>query len=90
VNTVKPKVVPFKPGDDLLPGAVKAVELKGHTPGHTGYRVGSGADNVLVFGDAMHSHVISVRKPYWQVAFDGDRPLGAATRIALLQPEPPP
>jgi glyoxylase-like metal-dependent hydrolase (beta-lactamase superfamily II) len=85
VNTVKPKVVPFKPGADLLPGIVKAVELKGHTPGHTGYRIGSGADSVLVFGDAMHSYLVSVRKPFWHVAFDGDRPLGAATRVALVK-----
>ena len=84
VNTMKPKVVPFKPGADLLPGVVKAVELKGHTPGHTGYRIGTSTDNVLVFGDAMHSYLISVRKPFWQVAFDGDRALAAATRVALV------
>jgi glyoxylase-like metal-dependent hydrolase (beta-lactamase superfamily II) len=85
VSAIKPKVVPFEPGADLLPGIVKAVELKGHTPGHSGYRVGSGADSVLVFGDAMHSYVVSVRKPYWQVAFDGDKQLGATTRVALVK-----
>jgi glyoxylase-like metal-dependent hydrolase (beta-lactamase superfamily II) len=84
VSTIKPKVVPFEPGADLLPGVVKAVELKGHTPGHSGYLIGTGADSVLVFGDAMHSFVISVGKPSWQVAFDGDQQLGAATRIALV------
>jgi glyoxylase-like metal-dependent hydrolase (beta-lactamase superfamily II) len=85
VSAIKPKVVAFEPGADLLPGIVKAVELKGHTPGHSGYRVGSGADSVLVFGDAMHSYVVSVRKPYWQVAFDGDKQLGATTRVALVK-----
>jgi glyoxylase-like metal-dependent hydrolase (beta-lactamase superfamily II) len=85
VSAIKPKVVPFEPGADLLPGIVKAVELKGHTPGHSGYRIGSGSDSVLVFGDAMHSYVVSVRKPSWQVAFDGDRELGAATRVALVK-----
>lgn len=85
MNTVKPKVVPFQSGADLLPGVVKAVELKGHTLGHTGYRIGSGADNVLVFGDAMHSYVVSVRKPFWHVAFDGNRAVGAATRVALVK-----
>ena len=74
-----------QPGADLLPGIVRAVELKGHTPGHSGYRIESGADSVLVFGDAMHSYVVSVRKPSWQVAFDGDRQLGATTRIALVK-----
>jgi len=85
VSAIKPKVVPFEPGADLLKGVVKAVELKGHTPGHSGYRIGSGADSVLVFGDAMHSYVVSVHKPYWQVAFDGDPQVGAATRVALVK-----
>ena len=84
VNTIKPKVVPFEPGADLLPGIVKAVELKGHTAGHSGYLIGSGADSVLVFGDAMHSFVVSVRKPSWQIAYDSDKQVGAATRVALV------
>ena len=32
----------------------------------------------------MHSYVVSVRRPSWQVAFDGDKRLGAATRVALV------
>jgi glyoxylase-like metal-dependent hydrolase (beta-lactamase superfamily II) len=85
VSAIKAKVAAFEPGADLLPGIVKAVELKGHTPGHSGYRIGSGTDSVLVFGDAMHSYVVSVRKPSWQVAFDADRELGATTRVALVK-----
>jgi glyoxylase-like metal-dependent hydrolase (beta-lactamase superfamily II) len=85
VGAIKPKVMPFEPGSDLLPGIVKAVELKGHTPGHSGYRIGSGTDSLLLIGDAMHSYVVSVRKPSWQVAFDGDKQLGAKTRVALVK-----
>jgi glyoxylase-like metal-dependent hydrolase (beta-lactamase superfamily II) len=84
VSTIKPKVAPFQPGANLLPGIVKAVALKGHTPGHSGYLIGSGADSVLVFGDAMHSFLVSVRKPSWHVAFDGDQKLGATTRVTLV------
>src|SRR5580698_841401 len=84
VSTIKPKVVPFEPGANLLPGIVKAVELKGHTPGHSGYLIGQGPDSVLVFGDAMHSFVISVGKPAWQVAFDSDQQLGSAMRVTLV------
>jgi glyoxylase-like metal-dependent hydrolase (beta-lactamase superfamily II) len=84
VTTIKPKVVPFQPGADLLPGIVKAVELKGHTPGHFGYLIGQGPDSVLVFGDAMHSFLVSVNKPAWQVAFDSDQQLGASTRVTLV------
>ncbi|HEY6619165.1 MAG TPA: MBL fold metallo-hydrolase [Steroidobacteraceae bacterium] len=85
VRVIKPKVAPFEPGADLLPGIVKAVELKGHTPGHSGYLIGSGSSSVLLFGDAMHSYVVSVRKPSWQVAYDGNRAVGAATRVALVK-----
>jgi glyoxylase-like metal-dependent hydrolase (beta-lactamase superfamily II) len=85
VSAIKPKVVTFRPGAELLPGIVKAVALKGHTPGHSGYRIGSGADSVLVIGDAMHSYLVSVRKPSWQVAFDGDQQQGATTRVALVK-----
>ena len=84
VTAIKPKVVAFEPGADLLHGIVKAVELKGHTPGHSAYLIGSGANSVLVFGDAMHSYVISIRRPSWEIAFDGDKRLGAATRVALV------
>jgi glyoxylase-like metal-dependent hydrolase (beta-lactamase superfamily II) len=84
VSTIKPKIVPFEPGATLLPGIVKAVELKGHTPGHSGYLIGSGADSVLLFGDAMHSSVVSVGRPAWHVAFDSDQQLGAATRVTLV------
>jgi glyoxylase-like metal-dependent hydrolase (beta-lactamase superfamily II) len=85
VSRIKPKVVPFEPGADLLPGIVKAIELKGHTTGHSGFLIGSGADSVLVFGDAMHSFLVSVRKPSWQVVYDSDKPLGATTRVALIK-----
>jgi len=85
VSALKRKVAAFEPGADLLPGIVKAVELKGHTPGHTGYLIGSGSDRVLLIGDAMHSYVVSVRRPAWQVAYDGDKQLGATTRGALVK-----
>jgi glyoxylase-like metal-dependent hydrolase (beta-lactamase superfamily II) len=85
VSAIKPKLVPFEPGADLLNGIVKAVDLKGHTPGHSGYHIGSGADSVLVVGEAMHSYVVSVRRPSWRVAFDGDEQLAATTRVALVK-----
>jgi hypothetical protein len=40
---------------------------------------------VLVFGDAMHSYLVSVGNPSWQIAFDGDKQLGATTRVALVK-----
>jgi glyoxylase-like metal-dependent hydrolase (beta-lactamase superfamily II) len=85
VAAIRPKVKPFEPGAELLPGIVKAVEIKGHTPGHSGYRIGSDPNSLLVFGDAMHSYVVSVRKPSWKIAFDTDQQTSAASRVALVE-----
>ena len=81
---MKPKVDAFTPGAELVPGLVKAVEIKGHTPGHSGYQITSGADSLLYIGDAMHSSIISVQKPDWPMSFDGDQKVGAASRATLL------
>jgi glyoxylase-like metal-dependent hydrolase (beta-lactamase superfamily II) len=84
VAAIRTKVVPFEPGADLLAGLVEAVEIKGHTPGHSAYRIGSAPNTLLVIGDAMHSYVVSVRKPSWKVAFDTDQQTAAASRTALV------
>ena len=84
VAAMKPKVDAFKPGAELIPGVVKAVAIKGHTPGHSGYKITSGTDSLLYIGDAMHSSIISVQKPDWPMAFDSDQKAGAASRAALL------
>jgi glyoxylase-like metal-dependent hydrolase (beta-lactamase superfamily II) len=84
VAAIRTKVVPFEPGADLLAGLVKAVEIKGHTPGHSAYRIGSAPNTLLVIGDTMHSYVVSVRKPSWKIAFDTDQQTGAASRTAFV------
>jgi glyoxylase-like metal-dependent hydrolase (beta-lactamase superfamily II) len=84
VAAIRPKVVPFEPGAHVLPGIVDAVPIKGHTPGHSAYRISSGSNTLLVFGDALHSSIVSVRKPEWHISFDSDQPTGAASRVALV------
>ena len=69
-----PKSIAFKPGAELVPGTVKAIEIKGHTPGHSGYLITSAAASLLYVGDSMHHFVVSVQKPEWTIAFDGDAP----------------
>jgi glyoxylase-like metal-dependent hydrolase (beta-lactamase superfamily II) len=77
-------VATFQPGADVLPGMVRAVEVKGHTPGHSAFRIGTGTSSVLYVGDAMHHHIVSVQKPEWTIAFDSDGATGAASRASLL------
>ena len=84
VTAITPKVDAFKPGSELVPGVVTAVEIKGHTPGHSGYLIGSGNDTLLYVGDTLHHSIISVQQPDWTIAFDGDAPLAQKSRKEVL------
>lgn len=84
VTTISPRVATFAPGADLVPGTVVAVDIQGHTPGHSGYLISSGPASLLYIGDTMHHSVISVQRPDWTIAFDGDAPLAQESRKALL------
>ncbi|HTE56795.1 MAG TPA: MBL fold metallo-hydrolase [Kofleriaceae bacterium] len=85
VAAITPKVVEFQPDAELIPGVVKAVDIKGHTPGHSGYLITSDGQSLLYIGDTMHHSVISVQQPDWTIAFDGDAPTAQASRKALLE-----
>jgi glyoxylase-like metal-dependent hydrolase (beta-lactamase superfamily II) len=64
---------------------VTAVALPGHTPGHVGYRVSSGSDSLLIWGDIVHVAPIQLAKPEVSIAFDVDQALAAKTRKAILE-----
>ncbi len=63
-SVIAPKVVAFDPGAQVLP-AVKAVDTRGHTPGHSSYVIGTGSDKLFYLGDLAHHYVISVRRGRW-------------------------
>lgn len=85
VKAIAPKVATFKPGAEILPGLVTAVEVDGHTPGHSAYQIASGDQRLLYIGDSAHHFVISVQRPEWTVAYDQNAPLAQTSRRALLQ-----
>ena len=85
VAALTPKVDAYAPGTEFIPDVVRAVEIEGHTPGHSGYLIGSGADTLLYIGDAAHSHVVSVRRPEWPNSFDRDQATAADSRKALVE-----
>ncbi|WP_245270924.1 MBL fold metallo-hydrolase [Beijerinckia mobilis] len=68
---------------EVLPG-MTAVPLPGHTEGHTGYRLESGGQNLLVWGDIVHFPQIQIPRPDVAIAFDQDSDLAVATRSRLL------
>lgn len=84
VAAIGSRVVPFQPGATLLPG-VTAVEVRGHTPGHTAVQIESDGQRLLAIGDTAHHYVVSLRQPEFTINFDRDAPTAEASRRALLQ-----
>lgn len=75
----KERLVFFKAGQ-ILPCNVLPIEAKGHTPGHTAYRIG----NLLFSGDIMHGASIQIPNPEICANYDMDRAQAIATREKLL------
>jgi Zn-dependent hydrolases, including glyoxylases len=84
VKALESKVDPFAPGAQIVPNVVKAVEIKGHTPGHSGYLITSGSESLLYIGDSAHHYIISVQEPNWTIQFDHDAPSAQASRSELI------
>ena len=63
---------------------VNAMPLFGHTPGHTGYRIESHDQSLLIWGDIVHFPHIQIALPDVSIAFDQDASLAAKTRTQLL------
>jgi glyoxylase-like metal-dependent hydrolase (beta-lactamase superfamily II) len=83
VKIIADHVKPFKAGTQVAPG-ITSVSLKGHTPGHVGYQIKSGKARLFDIGDTVHSSILSLAKPDWAVAFDGDRPEAEQNRAKTL------
>ena len=80
--TYRDRLRTFDTGE-VLPG-MTAVPLPGHTAGHTGYRLESDGQNLLVWGDLVHFPEIQIPRPDVSIAFDQDSHLAADTRSRLL------
>ena len=83
-NVARQQIAPYQnqrknPGDGVFPH-VNAINLSGHTPGHTGYLVESGDEALLIWGDICHVPDIQVRRPEVTMAFDTDPQAAIATR----------
>jgi glyoxylase-like metal-dependent hydrolase (beta-lactamase superfamily II) len=69
----------FSGSVEVFPG-VTSMPLHGHTPGHCGYMVASGKDQLLIWGDITHVPDIQVPRPEVTIAFDTDPQAAIATR----------
>jgi glyoxylase-like metal-dependent hydrolase (beta-lactamase superfamily II) len=73
----------IEPGKEAVSG-VTPVAAYGHTPGHTVYRVASGAASLLFMADTANHPALFVRNPDWSAIFDQDPDMARATRRKLL------
>jgi len=72
----------FEEGE-VMPG-VTAVALHGHTPGHTGYKIQSQGQELLIWGDIVHWPAVQFALPDASMTYDVDPVEARATRWAIL------
>jgi glyoxylase-like metal-dependent hydrolase (beta-lactamase superfamily II) len=77
------RLVMVRDGQDVVPG-ITALATPGHTIGHHAYRISSGGESLIHFGDVVHHHILLLRHPHWRIAFDTDGALAVETRQRLL------
>jgi glyoxylase-like metal-dependent hydrolase (beta-lactamase superfamily II) len=78
----KGRIRTFREGE-VLP-AISGIPCPGHTPGHSAYRLSSGSEDLLIWGDTVHIPELQVPRPDITVLFDNDQPLAAASRMAIF------
>ncbi|WP_339846584.1 MBL fold metallo-hydrolase [uncultured Halopseudomonas sp.] len=64
---------------ELMPG-VRTVPTNGHTPGHNAYLFQSEGQDLMVWGDIVHSHTVQFARPDVTIEFDVDSEAALATR----------
>lgn len=74
---------PFTGEVEVAPGFT-AMPLPGHTPGHSGFMLDAGDEQLLIWGDVVHSTALQFANPDWTIPFDTDQPLAAQTRKAMF------
>ncbi len=77
------KLKQFEAGDTVVPGVV-SVPLPGHTPGHGGYQLASQGQQLLIWGDVIHSHSVQFMRPEVSIEFDVDQPMAVVSRKKIL------
>jgi glyoxylase-like metal-dependent hydrolase (beta-lactamase superfamily II) len=84
LNAYRDRMVMVQDGREVVPG-VTAISAPGHTVGHTVYAIASGPRVMVYSGDLAHHHVLLLRRPLLEFAFDTDPKQSAQTRARLLE-----
>ena len=73
----------FRKGENIQD--IETIDEFGHTPGMSGYLVGTGANRLLIWGDVVHSHTVQFRHPEATFEYDADRAAALATRRRIFR-----
>lgn len=90
-KTAQGALAPYKGRIRTVKGGGEAVSglacqpLPGHTPGHSGWLLSSGADSLLIWGDVVHLPGIQFRHPEAGLAFDTDSDMARVSRRTALE-----
>ena len=70
--------------DNEIIAGILPLWLPGHTPGHSGFRIGSGDKSLLIWGDIVHYPHIQSAQPAVAILFDVDPAQAEKTRKKIL------
>ncbi len=73
----------FDHGAEFLPG-IRAVDARGHTPGHTAFMVASQGERLLCTGDLFYDP-LQLSHPAWCAPWDHDTAAAMQSRRRLLE-----
>jgi glyoxylase-like metal-dependent hydrolase (beta-lactamase superfamily II) len=73
------KLRTLKDGDQIVPG-IDVIGTPGHSPGHIVYKITSGGETIICWGDLCHHEVLLLQRPDWAFQFDYDRPAATEQR----------
>jgi glyoxylase-like metal-dependent hydrolase (beta-lactamase superfamily II) len=71
-------------GERALTRVISAVDLSGHTPGHTGYRIADGGESLLIVGDALFHPALHPTRTDLGIVFEPDPPAAERMRKRLF------
>ena len=69
---------------EVVPG-LTARFLPGHTPGHTGYMLDSGNEQMLIWGDIVHIPPVQFAQPKYFIGFDVNPDEAVETRRKVME-----
>ena len=73
----------LKPDGEVV-GGIRAVNAFGHSPGMLAYHVESGGQRLLIWADVANHYVVAIQQPDWEVGFDDNKEMAAATRRRIF------